>query len=58
MGYHIVLENSLGCELDGRFAKVEDDIKGAVRALVDDCELAEGDVIRIVETADKKAKSF
>lgn len=58
MGYHIVLENGHGCELDGRFAKGEDDIKSAVQALVDDCELAEGDVIRIIETTDKKAKSF
>jgi hypothetical protein len=58
MGFHIVLENGAGCELDGRFAKTDDDIKSAVQALVDDCELAEGDVIRIVETTDKKAKSY
>jgi hypothetical protein len=47
--YHIVLENNLGCELDGRFAKDEDDIKSAIEALVRDCDFVAGDVIRIVE---------
>lgn len=50
MGFHVVLENSLGCELDGRFAAKEDEIKGAVLALANECELAPGDVIRVVET--------
>jgi len=49
--YHIVLENRLGCELDGRFASSEDDIKSAVIALAKDAVLAEGDVIRIREVA-------
>lgn len=49
MGYHIVLENSAGCELDGRFAANEDEIKGAVLALVEADEIAPGDVIRVVE---------
>lgn len=47
--YRIVLENSQGCELDGRIAATEEDIKGATLALVEDVELAPGDVIRIVE---------
>lgn len=48
-GFHIVLENSSGCELDGRFAKDENDIKKAIEALVRDCDFAPGDVIRVIE---------
>lgn len=50
MGFHVVLENSLGCELDGRFAANEDEIKGAVLALVTDDVINPGDVIRVIET--------
>lgn len=52
-GYHIVLENSLGCELDGRFAASEDEIKDAVIALAREDVLSDGDVIRIVEARTK-----
>lgn len=47
--YHIVLENRLGCELDGRFATNEDDIKGAILSLTRECEFSAGDVIRVIE---------
>ena len=50
MGYHIVIENSFGCELDGRFAKNEKDIKPAMLALIEACIIAPGDVIRVIET--------
>ena len=47
--YHIVLENGLGCELDGRFASTEDEIKGAILALAQETVFAAGDVIRVIE---------
>lgn len=48
--YHVTIENSLGCELDGRFAgSREGDIKAALLALVNECEFEPGDVIRIRE---------
>lgn len=49
MGYHIVLENRLGCELDGRYAATENEISGAVAALAKDSIIADGDVIRVIE---------
>lgn len=49
MGYHVVLENSLGCELDGRYAKNDTDIRDAIVALLDGAILADGDVIRVIE---------
>lgn len=58
MGYHVVLENSAGCELDGRFAANEDEIKGAVQTLVDECVLAPGDVIRVVEVIGRQPTTF
>lgn len=45
--YHITLENSQGCELDGRFAPSEADINNALRSLIKDSVFADGDVIRI-----------
>lgn len=56
MGYHIVLQNFSGGELDGRFAKDEDDIKNAIIALAKDCVFAEGDVIRVIEA--KKQRKY
>jgi hypothetical protein len=50
MGYHIILKNSAGCELDGRFATTKEDIKGAVLALVKDCVIEPGDVIQVIAT--------
>jgi hypothetical protein len=59
MGYHVVLENSIGGELDGRFAANEDDIGEAVASLARECVFAPGDTIRIIEAAEglpQKAK--
>jgi len=54
MGYHIVLENCVGGELDGRFAKDEDDIQEAILALAKECVFRDGDVIRVIEAKAKR----
>jgi|HubBroStandDraft_1064217.scaffolds.fasta_scaffold4834220_1 hypothetical protein len=51
MGYHVVLQNSFGGELDGRFAADEDDIGEVVASLAREYVLAAGDTIRIIESA-------
>ena len=48
MEYYIVLENSLGCELDHRVCE-SDEIALAVMSLAKYTIFAEGDVIRVKE---------
>lgn len=47
--YRIVIENSLGCELDSRLAEDESEIRDALFSLINQSEIEPGDVIRIVE---------
>jgi hypothetical protein len=47
--YRIILENSLGCELDAVRVKNEDRIKEVLLKAIDEWVINAGDVIRIVE---------
>lgn len=52
-GYHVVLENSHGNELTGRFASTAEDISPAIISLVSDSLIEAGDVIRVIEVEPK-----
>ncbi len=56
MGYHITLENSAG-ELDGRYARIEEDIPDAIIELVSCIRVfSDGDIIRITGAKPKGGK--